>query len=92
MTAQNIVNDVEFIDTVTDAGDVLNHRLIVEKDLSKDEVLKLVYLHNKKDEIMRKAHDKIKEIEFQMQDVWGFERDESKHTHRFNIPYPEKLI
>ena len=41
---------------------------------------------------MRDAHEKIRLIEQQMQQIWGFDPDDTKHTHRHRVPNPEEII
>lgn len=71
-------------------GSWINPELVKAQGIDDARLKRLIWLHFQKDEVMRKAHDAVREIENEMQEVWGFEPDESKHTHRFLIPYPEE--
>ena len=84
------MNDIPEHELELDNGGILNPALVQKQHLTLEDVRVLVGLHAEKDNIMREAHDRIKEIEFVMQEVWGFGQDETKHTHRFRIPYPEQ--
>lgn len=72
-----------------DGASSINPLLIVQQKLTLAQVMELRELHRRKDEIFQRAHADMKTLEFVMQDVWGFERDESKHTHRHRIPNPQ---
>ena len=41
------------------------------------------------DEINRRSHAQMKEIEFHMQTAWGFDPNESRHTWSCMIPNPQ---
>lgn len=70
-------------------GGMLNPDLVKQQNLTLMDIRRIVALHGEKDRVMRECHERIKQIEFQMQDAWGFGRDETRHTHRFNVPNPE---
>ncbi len=70
-------------------GSLLNPLMVKEQQLTQKQVNELKELHRQKDIIMRDAHEAVKQIEFEMQKVWGFDQDETRHTHRFRIPCPE---
>lgn len=74
-----------------DDGSYLNPILVDRRKISDEQIEKLKALHAEKNRIMRWAHDEIKRVEFQMQAEWGFDLNEELHTHRFKIPYPEKV-
>lgn len=87
MTEEILVEDLEL-----PAGSILNPNLVNAQGLDLNAVQRLVWLHYQKDEIMRNAHEAVRGIENEMQRVWGFEVDSTKHTHRHMIPYPQKLF
>jgi len=80
---------------------VLNQKLIEKQKITEEGVIKIKKPHRKKNKLfskisrwMEEGNDKkiilsakkLKEIEFKMQDVWGFERDSNKHIHWFQNP------
>lgn len=69
-------------------GGYLNPNLVTQQKITKQDIARLQYLHWVKDEIMRQAHAAVKQIEFEMQKTWGFSQDETKHSHRLQIPNP----
>ena len=72
-------------------GALLNPHQVIKQGLSAEQIRRIKMLHREKDAVMREAHLRVKQIEFEMQDAWGWDRDETKHTHRFQIPYPPDL-
>lgn len=88
-------NDIPFEPTYEDLrrtdGGMLNPRLVKEKKLTKAQIVSLVQLHHKKDEVLRKAFTQIQEIERDMQRTWGWEVDETKFTYCHRVPAPAIL-
>ena len=73
----------------------LNPRMVAKQCLCRRDVQRLIVLHAKKDWIFARAaagEDPVyllrmlRRIEFAMQAVWKFERDESKHTWKYLMP------
>ncbi len=79
-----MINNLELND-----GTFLNGRLVTKMELSLEQIQRLKELHREKDIVMQDAHEQIKQIEFEMQRVWGFAEDDRLHTHRFRVPCPE---
>ena len=79
---------------------ILNPRMIAAKDISEESVVELVKLHNIKQGIFETAEfigkektdqlrvlaDIFQEVEFKMQEVWGFGRDATFHEW-YTFPY-----
>ena len=81
----------------------LNHRLALSKQISVAAVKKLIALHNHLSydvypfaTKLSPQHDRlalqeigryVQEIEFAMQDLWGFTQDSAFHTHYCKIPH-----
>lgn len=70
---------------------MINLQLVKSKNLSQQAISEIESIHDKLTNLMSRAglgvfnqsvYDRIEELEFELQDWWGFERDESKHTHK----------
>lgn len=73
----------------------LNPYLVAKQGLNRVDIARLIVLHAWKDWIFQRAENggdvqkllkELQRIEFAMQAVWGFERDESKHTWKYLMP------
>ena len=74
---------------------LLNPHLVAAQKLSRVDVAILHELHAKKDVIFERAEGNqdidelvatLRDLEFKMQEVWGFDIDENKHTWRYLMP------
>ena len=71
----------------------LNPFLVKQQNLTEDCVARILELHKEKDLLFDKIEAsgdpnilaEITEVEFKLQDAWGFARDEMWHAH-FRIP------
>lgn len=70
---------------------MINIQLVKSKNLSEEAINKIELIHDKLSKLMSRAGlgifnqsvcDKIEQLEFELQDWWGFELDESKHTYK----------
>ena len=70
---------------------MINLELVKTKNLSEEDTSEIEDIHDKLTKLMSRAglgvfnqlvYDKIEELEFELQDWWGFEQDESKHTYK----------
>ena len=73
----------------------LNPYLVAKQNLNRVDIARLIVLHAYKDWIFARARaggdipkllKELRRIEFAMQAVWKFDRDESKHTWKYLIP------
>lgn len=73
----------------------LNPFLVAKQHLNRVDIARLIVLHGEKDVIFKRAEtgedaygllDELRGIEFAMQAVWKFDRDESKHTWKYLMP------
>lgn len=73
----------------------LNPYLVAKQGLNRVDLARLIVLHARKDWIFARAragHDPhqllktLRNIEFAMQAVWKFDRDETKHTWKYLMP------
>jgi hypothetical protein len=73
----------------------LNPYLVAKQNLNHVDIARLIVLHAYKDWIFARARaggntpkllKELRRIEFAMQAVWKFDRDESKHTWKYLMP------
>jgi len=73
----------------------LNPYLVAKQNLNRVDIARLVVLHAYKDWVFARAHTggdtqkllkELRRIEFAMQAVWKFDRDESRHTWKYLMP------
>jgi len=73
----------------------LNPLMVAQQGLNRVDIARLVVLHAWKDWIFERARGggnpvrlakELRYVEFAMQAVWKFERDESKHTWKYLMP------
>ena len=73
----------------------LNPYLVAQQNLNRVDIARLIVLHARKDWIFTRAragHDPrkllntLRNIEFAMQAVWKFDRDDTKHTWKYLMP------
>lgn len=73
----------------------LNPHLVAQQNLSRVDIARLVVLHAQKDWIFAHARvggntvkllKELERIEYAMQAVWKFDRDETKHTWKYLMP------
>ena len=74
---------------------VLNPYLVISQDLCRVDIAILHELHAKKDVIFEKAESnqdidalviELRDLEFKMQEVWGFTVTEDRHTWKYLMP------
>lgn len=70
---------------------MINLQLVKCKNLSEEAVSEIESIHYKLNKLMCRAslgafnqsvYDRIEELEFELQDWWGFEKHESKHKYK----------
>lgn len=73
----------------------LNVDLIFKQNVTPERVYRLHLLHDLKDGLFRLAKKganpdrclmRLRQIEFEMQEAWGWEQDATKHTWKYLMP------